>query len=81
MDRDLLAEIFPDPDETIILRPTSKSRQQTYTYLIDGRKAFIEKDGYCEWSGWFEDTPGSEYIGINRKDVLEQMGETYERQP
>ena len=78
MDRDILADFFPNPDENVILKPTNKPRSQKYTYLIDGRKAFIEKDSYCEWSGWFKDTPDSEYIGINRKDILEQMGENYE---
>lgn len=78
MDRDLLADYFPDPDEKVILKPINKPRRQTYTYLVDGRKAFIKKDGYREWSGWFEDMPDSEYLGISRKKILADMGEHYE---
>ena len=73
-DYDLLAHIFhvPAPKKRRRVIRRAVSLTQCYTRK-DGRRFYVEKNGR-EWTGWFEDAVGDEYVAKTKKQLLADAG-------
>ena len=66
LDYNALAHIFSVP----VKAKKSKAKRE---YMINGKKAHVERVSSREWEGWF-DGESSTYIADTKRELLADMG-------